>query len=40
MSNLLEKVLIRREFFGATLFDASTGRRVYISENEFIGIKK
>lgn len=42
MNNLLKsnKVLIRREFFGATLFDVFTGRRVYVDRSEFVEIKR
>lgn len=40
MSYLTKKVLVRREFFGATLFDVDMGHRVYINENEFIEIKR
>lgn len=42
MNNLLKskKVLIRREFFGATIFDVFTGRRMYVNRSEFVDIKR
>lgn len=40
MNHLTGKVLARREFFGATLFDVITGHRVYVNENEFLELKE
>ena len=39
MDRLVKNVLVRREFFGATLLDVTTGHRVYINNDEFVELK-